>query len=66
MIFEAAGALQAAVFDRAKLLANNVITGPAIIEETASTTVIEPGDLVTVNEYGHLVMELENKNRTED
>jgi hypothetical protein len=28
--------------------------------------VIEPGDLVTVNEYGHLVMELENKNRTED
>ncbi|HEX7230413.1 MAG TPA: hydantoinase/oxoprolinase family protein [Candidatus Binatia bacterium] len=60
VIFEAAGALQAAVFDRAKLLANNVITGPAIIEETASTTVIEPGDLVTVNEYGHLVMEIQS------
>ncbi|HEY1235420.1 MAG TPA: hydantoinase/oxoprolinase family protein [Candidatus Binatia bacterium] len=58
VIFEDAGSLQAAVFDRAKLLANNVITGPAIIEETASTTVIEPGDLVTVNEYGHLMMEL--------
>ncbi len=32
--------------------------GPAIIEEVASTTVVEPGDLVTVNEYGHLVMQL--------
>ena len=58
VMFEAAGALQAAVFDRAKLLANNVITGPAIIEETASTTVIEPGDLVTINEYGYLMMEI--------
>jgi N-methylhydantoinase A/oxoprolinase/acetone carboxylase beta subunit len=35
-----------------------VITGPAIIEETASTTVIEPEDVVTVNEYGDLMMAL--------
>lgn len=58
VIFEAVGAVQTAVFDRTKLKANNVIAGPAIIEETASTTVIEPRDVVTVNEYGHLVMEL--------
>jgi N-methylhydantoinase A/oxoprolinase/acetone carboxylase beta subunit len=37
-----------------------MIAGPAIIEETASTTVIEPGDVVTVNEYGHLVMEIQS------
>jgi N-methylhydantoinase A len=58
VIFEGAGAVEATVFDRANLLQGNVITGPAIIEETASTTVVEPGDTVTVNKFGHLVMEL--------
>jgi N-methylhydantoinase A len=58
VIFGGAGAVEASVFDRTKLLANNLIAGPAIIEETASTTVIEPGDVMTVNEYGHLVMEI--------
>ena len=56
--FDVAGAMSAAVFDRDQLLQGNVIHGPAIIEEVASTTVVEPGDLVRVNEYGHLVMEL--------
>jgi N-methylhydantoinase A len=57
VIFEG-GAAKAAVYDRTKLLAGNVIEGPAIIEEVASTTVVEPSDKVTVNEFGHLVMEL--------
>jgi N-methylhydantoinase A len=56
--FDGAGALAATVYDRALLLQGNVIHGPAIIEEVASTTVVEPGDTVTVNSYGHLVMEL--------
>jgi len=56
--FDAAGTLSAPVFEREKLLAGNVIRGPAIIEEVASTTVVEPGDRLCVNEYGHLVMEL--------
>ena len=58
VIFEGSGALEAAVFDRTKLLQDNMIPGPAIIEEAASTTVVEPGDTVTVNAYGHLVMQL--------
>jgi len=58
VIFEGSGALEAAVFDRTKLLQGNMIPGPAIIEEVASTTVVEPGDSVTVNAYGHLVMQL--------
>jgi N-methylhydantoinase A len=58
VVFEGSGAVKAAVFDRAKLLHGNVIKGPAIIEEMASTTVVEPGDTVTVNEFGHLIMKL--------
>jgi N-methylhydantoinase A len=58
VIFEGAGSVEAKVFDRTKLLAGNVIAGPAIIEEAASTTIVEPGDTVTVNSYGHLIMKL--------
>jgi N-methylhydantoinase A len=58
VLFEGAGALEAPVYDRAKLLQGNVITGPAIIEEVASTTVVEPGDTVTVSGFGHLVMQI--------
>jgi N-methylhydantoinase A len=58
VIFEGSGALEATVFDRTKLLQGNRVQGPAIIEEVASTTVVEPGDTVTVNEFGHLVMQL--------
>jgi N-methylhydantoinase A len=58
VIFEGAGAIESPVYDRTKLLQNNVISGPAIIEEVASTTVVEPGDTVTVNAFGHLVMQL--------
>jgi N-methylhydantoinase A len=57
VLFES-GTLDAPVFDRAKLLQRNVIDGPAIIEEVASTTIVEPGDRVTVNEFGHLIMQV--------
>jgi N-methylhydantoinase A len=50
--------VEAPVYDRSKLLQANVIKGPAIIEEAASTTVVEPGDTVTVNAFGHLIMQL--------
>jgi N-methylhydantoinase A len=59
--FEGTGAVEATVYDRAKLLQDNIIEGPAIIEEVASTTVVEPGDTVTVNSFGHLVMELRTR-----
>jgi N-methylhydantoinase A len=58
VIFEGLGAVEATVYDRSKLLHGNFIGGPAIIEEAASTTVVEPGDSVTVNAFGHLVMKL--------
>lgn len=48
-----------AVFDRTRLLAGNVITGPAVIEEPASSTLIGPGDRAVVNGFGHLEIELQ-------
>ena len=45
-------------YDRAALLAENRIAGPALIEEYASTTVVHPGDVVTVDGFGDLVIEV--------
>jgi len=41
---------------RDALLAGNRITGPALIEEHASTTVLMPGDACEVDAYGNLVI----------
>jgi N-methylhydantoinase A len=35
-------------------LANNTVRGPALIEEHATTTVVQPGDLLKVDAYGNL------------
>jgi N-methylhydantoinase A len=54
----AGGFVDTPSFTRAKLLAGNRITGPALIEEHASTTVLLPGDVVTVDPSGNLVIEI--------
>jgi len=46
----------APTYRRAELLAGNKIKGPALIEEHASTTVLMPGDRMTVDAYGNLVI----------
>jgi N-methylhydantoinase A len=46
----------APTYARAGLLAGNRINGPALIEEHASTTVLMPGDKLTVDAYGNLVI----------
>jgi N-methylhydantoinase A len=43
-------------YRRADLLAGNRISGPALIEEHASTTVLMPGDRMTVDAWGNLVI----------
>ena len=45
-------------YARAALLAGNRINGPALIEEHASTTVLLPGDRLTVDAYGNLVIKV--------
>ena len=57
---DASDRVDARVYDRAFLLAGNVIEGPAVIDEHASTTVIGPTDQLTVNSYGHLVIEVKS------
>jgi N-methylhydantoinase A len=42
------------VFRRELLKCGNVIEGPALVEEHASTTVVQPGDTVKVDLYGNL------------
>jgi N-methylhydantoinase A len=42
------------VYDRRRLFAHNQIEGPALVEEETSTTLIWPGQVATVDEYGHL------------
>jgi N-methylhydantoinase A len=46
------------IFDRKDLLAGHVIDGPAIIEEPASVTVLNPGSRLSVDAFGHLVIDL--------
>jgi N-methylhydantoinase A len=52
--FRSLGFVATPVYRREGLLAGNRIAGPALIEEHASTTVVEPGDAVTVDGMGNL------------
>jgi N-methylhydantoinase A len=52
--YEGIGFTDTPTYARAALVAGNKISGPALIEEHASTTVLSPGDELTVNAYGHL------------
>jgi N-methylhydantoinase A/oxoprolinase/acetone carboxylase beta subunit len=53
---EAHGYLECPVYDRYALAAGIALTGPAIVEERESTTVLPPGVEATVDEYANLVV----------
>lgn len=44
------------IYRREKLLANNYIVGPAVVEETTATTIIENDQTCTVDQYGNLII----------
>ncbi|HTF54821.1 MAG TPA: hypothetical protein VK735_45890 [Pseudonocardia sp.] len=48
--------VDARIYDRAKLLAGDVIAGPAIITEMDSTTLVLPGHAATVHRSGSLLI----------
>ncbi len=54
--FASTGFVETPTYDRPALKAGNRITGPALIEEHASTTVAHPGDVVEVDAFGDLVI----------
>jgi N-methylhydantoinase A len=44
------------VYDRARLGADDRIAGPAIVEQYDSTTVVLPGQALTVDDFGNLLI----------
>jgi len=56
--FGGAGFVATPVFERTGLLAGNRIRGPALVEEHASTTVVHPGDVLEVDAYGNLIIDI--------
>ena len=45
------------VFERAALRAGHTVLGPALIEEEASVTVLEPGHRMKTHHHGHLLID---------
>jgi N-methylhydantoinase A len=56
--FASTGTTMTATYDRTLLQPGNRIEGPALIEEHASTTVVHPNDVLTVDEFGNLHIEI--------
>jgi 5-oxoprolinase (ATP-hydrolysing) len=56
--FPETGTVEVPVLDRNSLRAGQRVSGPAIVEESESTTVIGPGDLLTVDRLGYLQVEV--------
>ena len=51
---ETDGRTDCPTYDRSSLFAGATVLGPAIIEERDSTTVLHPGYVARVDEYGNL------------
>jgi N-methylhydantoinase A len=53
-VFDDGTAADTPRYDRAKLLANDAIAGPALVVQHNSTTLVPPGYAATVLEYGDM------------
>jgi N-methylhydantoinase A len=54
---------EAVVYDRARLGAGDVVTGPAVIEEFGSTVPVHPGFTAEVDRFGNLLLTREESAR---
>jgi N-methylhydantoinase A len=54
---ESEGYVDCPIYDRYSLPAGATVTGPAIVEEFDSTTVVHPGYAALVDEVGNLRIE---------
>ena len=55
---EAGGYVDTRIIDRQTLAGDTEVTGPAIIEDPDSTTVVLPGDVARLSAAGHLIIEV--------
>ncbi|WP_078593874.1 hydantoinase/oxoprolinase family protein [Evansella clarkii] len=58
VLYEEDGWVDTKVYDRTKLGAEVTIEGPAIVEEQSNSTVLYPGQQLTVDSYGNLIIEV--------
>ena len=55
-VWFAEGWVDTPVYARADLLEGHALFGPALVEESASVTVLDPGKKMTVDRYGNLLI----------
>ncbi len=60
---EAGGYVETRIIDRQALAGDTEVTGPAIVEDPDSTTVVLPGDVARISAAGHLIIEVAQENR---
>lgn len=56
--FSPDAALDAPVFSRQALLAGQTLAGPAVVDQLDTTTLLLPGDVLTVDARGNLIVEV--------
>ena len=56
VFFRGSGWIGCPNYDRARLLAGNRLTGPAVVNAFDSTVLLRPGQTATVNEFGDLII----------
>jgi N-methylhydantoinase A len=59
--FDETGWVDCPVYQRNELPAGERFRGPAIVLETGSTTVVLPGDKVTIDDYGNIVIDVASR-----
>ncbi|XXX80628.1 hydantoinase/oxoprolinase family protein [Sorangium sp. So ce134] len=57
--FDELGVLESPVYDRARLRPGMRVEGPAVVEEPAASTVLLPGDRLTLHEQGSLLIDID-------
>ena len=58
LVYFDGNALNTPIYERERLRAGDRIAGPAILSEYSSATVLPPGDVLRVDGYGNLVIEV--------
>ena len=55
--FDDLGRLESCIYERERLGAGAELEGPAVVEESAASTVVFPGQRLRVDGYGNLIVE---------
>lgn len=58
VFYEESGWVNTPVYDKDKLREDEIIDGPAIIEEKTSSTILLDGDKLNKDKYGNLIIEI--------